>query len=441
MTDKTVGEAVEQRLPRETLKIRNFLSIRKADYEFAQFNIITGGMASGKSLTIKLLKYFQDVITRLFYEPNNFYNYLEGKTDYFNVLKEKFLNIFALFTLQSLNSQFFEIEYMFSCGGNEFSMRITGKNKDDIDIESSYLKNILEKWRKLAIEKKKLLPEKMDSPEEFIHTFYDAMQTEFNHCFPIYTTFVPASRATLMYYKNSGLKEKNYFLDKYYEWVESVKKNPDTIDYVNTVNEMLKAKIQTENDNDLSISLLSSGDRKVPFAYASNGQQEILYILIGLSKLNNCNSYYEKVRSLFIEEPEAQLYPFEQMKIINFIVQVYNDRKENKKPIRFFITTHSPYVLNSLNNILRKGALLKKYPEQDTKINENEIIADTPVLFAEKEVSAYFIDEHGNGNDMFDPKDKDYIYPKEINKISHIINDIDELLSDLDDDLDDKFQE
>jgi hypothetical protein len=152
---------------------------------------------------------------------------------------------------------------------------------------------------------------------------------------------------------------------------------------------------------------------------------------------NNGYNKYGKSLSLFIEEPSAHLFPLEQMQIINYIVQVYNDLKSTEKPVRFFITTHSPYILNSLNNILRKGALLKKYPEKAEEINKERKIADTPSLLAEEEVSAYFIDANGKGEDMIDPDDKDCIYPDKIADISRMIDEVDMLLSDLDD----KFEE
>jgi hypothetical protein len=91
--------------------------------------------------------------------------------------------------------------------------------------------------------------------------------------------------------------------------------------------------------------------------------------------------------------------------------------KENGNPVRFFITTHSPYVLNSLNNILKKGALLKRHENQAEKINKT---VDIPHLYAD-EISAYYINDKGSWESMLDENEK-YLYAEKIANISEAIN-------------------
>jgi len=429
MADNTVKEVTDQIPLIEELKVLDFLSIKKLDCKFSQFTVITGEMGSGKSLAIKLLKYFQDVISRFFYYPyDDFCKYLEI-SEYLDELKRKFNYIFVINAINPRNSPPFEIDYTFSCGDKPFSMNIKGRNSDDIVIESLYLKDLLEKWKEQLdkyIENASGSPSP-DSFDEFRHTLYDAIQEEFNQRFPILTTFIPASRAAIAYYS----KFPNYFMEKYNNQIEAIKRQPDNPGYINIVNEMLKAQIKIEDDD--SISLVSSDGRKVPLTNASSGQQEIVYLLMQLSKLNNNSSYYGKVRSLFIEEPEAQLYPYEQMKIINFIVRVYNDQKKSRIPVRFFITTHSPYVLNSLNNILNKGWLLKNYPDPEQEAKIKKVVSDDelPSLLA-GEVSAFHISVNKDENNKSTSNtmmEDDLIYPKKIVAISSVINNYDDILS------------
>lgn len=65
--------------------------------------------------------------------------------------------------------------------------------------------------------------------------------------------------------------------------------------------------------------------------------------------------------SIFIEEPSAHLFPDEQKETIQYIVNIFRNLQgiKNKKA-RFFISTHSPYVLNVINNMLKKGYLIEK---------------------------------------------------------------------------------
>jgi hypothetical protein len=421
----------ERILPKEVLIVRNFLSIKELYCEFKQFNVITGEMSSGKSVTIKLIKYFQDVIFRLFNDPfDDFCKYVEVST-YYSVLKEKFSNIFNLSSSDSMNLAPFEIIYTFSCNEKTFSMTIKGTNKENIEIESCYLKELLGNWKKQAIEAKMLSPEKprLDKFEEFRQTLYDVIQKEFNQQFPILTAFTSASRAAMAYRKEF----LDYYMDKYYHLIDTLKGQKDNPEYKETINSILKAIIEIEK-TDSSISLVSSDSRKVPLKKGSSGQQENIYILMQLSKLFNKTSYYDNARSILIEEPEAQLYPYEQMKIINFIVRAYNDQEKNKKPVRFYITTHSPYILNSLNNILLKGSLIRDFPdtEQVERITKEVSYDDIPSLLAD-DVSAYhFYFGKGMNKSIFDSMmDKDYIYTEKIIEISSIIDRIFDKLMEL----------
>ena len=49
----------------------------------------------------------------------------------------------------------------------------------------------------------------------------------------------------------------------------------------------------------------------------------------------------------FIEEPEAHIFPFSQKRIVSLIALIYK-----KFGHSFVITTHSPYVLTAINNMI-----------------------------------------------------------------------------------------
>jgi hypothetical protein len=86
-------------------------------------------------------------------------------------------------------------------------------------------------------------------------------------------------------------------------------------------------------------------------SYASSGQQESVWILLILFLL-----VLEKSKALvIIEEPEAHLFPDAQKEIVEFIAFVFNDIQCD-----FLVTTHSPYVLASMNNLLYAQELAQK---------------------------------------------------------------------------------
>lgn len=77
--------------------------------------------------------------------------------------------------------------------------------------------------------------------------------------------------------------------------------------------------------------------------YASSGQQESIWILFLIFLL----ILSDRKVFLVIEEPEAHLYPEAQKKIIDLLA-LFANASENQ----LIITTHSPYILSALNNLL-----------------------------------------------------------------------------------------
>jgi len=95
----------------------------------------------------------------------------------------------------------------------------------------------------------------------------------------------------------------------------------------------------------------------ISFHLASSGQQEMAWLLnVVAYYLDQFNSKGSKTMFI-IEEPETHLYPAAQKKLMELLAFVANHSQG------MFITTHSPYVLGSLNNLLYAGsrpARLKK---------------------------------------------------------------------------------
>jgi predicted ATP-binding protein involved in virulence len=392
----------------EILEIHDFLSIKHVKWEFERFNIITGDMGSGKSLCIKLTQFFEDIILGLLVAPYEIFLTNLNINAFFSTLAHEFNTIFVLSANNSLSP--FRIIYTFSYHEETFSVTVTGTDNTDIVFESPFLENLLSEWQKLVQENGFDLPEKItpDGFKEMKLSLYNDLLKKFGGYYPMATTFVPASRAALAFassYNDNHLTGYKALIDVLPRYKSRNDKMIETI---------LKAKMVFENGY---LFLESDDGRKVPISKASSGQQEIVYVLMLLDKLGNFSYTYGRHHSVFIEEPSAHLFPLEQKQTIELIVQMYNYLKGNGGPVRFFITTHSPYVLNSLNNILKKGALLDKYKDQTEKINET---IDIPHLYSD-EVSAYFINNEGGWENMMD-KDKKYLYAEKIAGISIAIN-------------------
>ena len=100
--------------------------------------------------------------------------------------------------------------------------------------------------------------------------------------------------------------------------------------------------------------------RVVDMVMVSSGQKEILPLVLTLLWLiEKKDEIYNVV--LYIEEPEAHLFPETQKKLVNLIAEVYNALKGR---LRLVITTHSPYILTALNNLLYAGYIRDKFKDR-----------------------------------------------------------------------------
>lgn len=107
---------------------------------------------------------------------------------------------------------------------------------------------------------------------------------------------------------------------------------------------ILRARYQYRTNDEVLIVDEAGTYVKMPFA--SSGQQESLWILLLLFVLILDQQDYKAF--VVIEEPEAHLYPVAQKAIVELIALFLNVRPGNQ----VVITTHSPYILAALNNLI-----------------------------------------------------------------------------------------
>lgn len=94
-------------------------------------------------------------------------------------------------------------------------------------------------------------------------------------------------------------------------------------------------------------------NHKVRLADASSGQQEAFPLLLLLNQFLQAESI-STPRRVVIEEPEAHLFPTAQMEI----VELLRTLMQRNKALGFVITTHSPFILCCLNNLITKSKSL-----------------------------------------------------------------------------------
>ena len=101
--------------------------------------------------------------------------------------------------------------------------------------------------------------------------------------------------------------------------------------------------------------VLSNYDKIIPFKDASSGIQSVVPLLMVIDYITKEQSDTHFV----IEEPELNLSPETQIALLQHIV---------KECHQLTITTHSPYLLSALNNMLEAGNVSKLHPEKEEEI-------------------------------------------------------------------------
>ena len=94
---------------------------------------------------------------------------------------------------------------------------------------------------------------------------------------------------------------------------------------------------------------------------------------------------------LFIEEPEAHLFPSAQASLVSLFASIAQDTRPN---ISIVLTTHSPYILSKFNNLIMAGRLSKKRALRASV----EKIIKPPFWVKEGNIRAYSIENGGTTN-------------------------------------------
>lgn len=120
-----------------------------------------------------------------------------------------------------------------------------------------------------------------------------------------------------------------------------------------------------------------SQDKYVKINFASSGQQEAIWILnvVFYYLLNNKKTFF------IIEEPESHLFPDAQKLMTEFISLAKNGGN------KVLLTTHSPYILGTINNMLYANRISKKIDKSEVA----KIINPLKWLQFEK-LSAYYVE-------------------------------------------------
>jgi predicted ATPase len=111
-----------------------------------------------------------------------------------------------------------------------------------------------------------------------------------------------------------------------------------------------------------------------------------------------------------VEEPEQNLFPVSQMQIIKSLVSFCNQNENNK----LIISTHSPYVLATINNLMLANKTGGKYPDKVSRKFDKHLWLNHDNVFAG-------IVQNGKVEEIID-REFDMIRMEQIDSVSRGIN-------------------
>ena len=357
------------------LEIVKFGPIEDSIFDIKDVNIFIGESATGKS-----------IITKLIYISNTFIRFIISKgtkdSNTLNTiqnLKESFRNsYFNIFkdTYKNFNFTFYYTEEKF--------VRFTHSNKSQYKVEfSDELKREIETAYTNFKKKFENLEQNNIESDSMLPSIYGLLL--FQEIKKVFTKdnyiYIPAGRSFFtMLSKNifsiieNGV-EIDYIFTQFGGLFQNAKKEfenlnkkiskKDLLFIESKYKELLKGTYAFVDDED---RIYINKDEFLPLNQISSGQQELLpALLILLSVLNSKTS-----TTIIFEEPEAHLFPKDQQRLIELLIYILNHTQSGN---RLIITTHSPYILSVLNNLIYAGKLNSKYIDENLYLHFENISA------------------------------------------------------------------
>lgn len=389
----------------ENIRIHNFLVIKKAEVELKKINVIIGPQANGKSLIAKLISFFNSISAE----------FIDGiKLDESKRILDK--NIISKFESRfpkySWEGTIFKIDYEVDNLKFTIEGKKNAKNKTILSIVYSDALVKIFKNKKITykkrVEEKKISHKRSRSFRNLeMDVLYEYIESPLKELYPSFfsdSVFIPASRSFFSNLQKNiftflasnldidpYLKEFGRMYERSKHWYKDEMLIGDNKVVLAEIYKLIEAIVQGEYEYHDEQDWLVSKNRRINLANASSGQQESLPMLLVLSVWPILSSNDKGM--YFIEEPEAHLFPTSQGHILSLISLLHNSFAT-----KFFITSHSPYILSALNNFILAGDYISKGDitlADFKKINGN----GAPINF--EDVSAYTI-ENGRTESIVD---------------------------------------
>lgn len=380
-------------MQQERLIIKNFFTLKDVDIELGKYNVFIGEQASGKSLIIKLCYFFREILTA----------YLPHLSKELNMVSDYFYD------------RFFQVFNMVDSIDNAVIFYSYGKYRIELNLIEGkiiFSDNLQDVFHNCIVDldKNNLYPSgnlKIIRAITPNGTLLSAISNTPSNNLKQQEIFIPAGRVIFYSLLNNLFIVLNQQMDisplliefgqNYQRSLSAFRSIANNSEKQHELFERLSAKIlKGEFIYDNFGGYIKNNSFNTRLSDASSGQQEFLPVYLILRELLAFGQ-----GNLYIEEPEAHLYPSAQKAITELLVYVTNATNSDG----LYITTHSPYILTVLNNLILAN---------DVKDKQN--LFDKDLLIPFEEVRAYYIAD-GGARDLRDMENR-LILADNLDKVS-----------------------
>lgn len=358
------------------ISIKNLGPLKNIEkFEVKKINILIGESAVGKSVLAKAVYLFNhlDFLEALFFEEIEDFPFREEREI---LLKNYFDSYF------SEKYKRYSITYFYA---ENYNITIRKKEQNFEVTYSEDLKKLLQETLEKIKESKKVgklrtvflkIKEETEKPnskekyDDLLKNFKEILDIKYDFLGKLIplntrTLFIPATRSFVSDFDDLRLRRLGS-MGIYGRHYENAQTDITLVDFSNVYRrfirrfevldkhtDLIKGQIKKIHKDKISFFV---ENQELDISELSSGQKELFPILMILQQIEKT----KEPHFLIIEEPEAHLFPKDQRRIFDELVAVIN--KTNSK---LLITTHSPYMLMSANNLI--AAKEKKYEKLKNK--------------------------------------------------------------------------
>jgi energy-coupling factor transporter ATP-binding protein EcfA2 len=375
------------------LNIKDFSCIKSAEIKFNRLTVLIGPQASGKSVICKLSYFFIEMISM----QNEFIATGRSFILYKEFVNKKFSEWFPP---SAWGDKKFSIEFV--AGSYKVTLnRITYAKKVSLDYRLKFSQEFQNDYEAMVALVSKQQAKVKDAHAYDFEREYEMRQVVRKYAsalmgkdFVDHQFFIPAGRSfftsigkavaafeqgrvldpliirfgrLFASYKDFG-RSRRYFREDSKEW---------GID--ERFAKLLGGKLIVSGEEE---SVLCPDGRLIPLSTLSSGQQELLPLVTVLPNVIDRGAK----QSIYIEEPEAHLFPSSQSELIEIFTTFLSRAGAGTDLI---MTTHSPYVLVKVNNLIKAGQLGRSNSQLKRRLVTE--IVDRHAWLGANAVSAYAI--------------------------------------------------